>query len=88
LPSTVIGTGPSSVKPAMTKDRQIKSGFNRRRSAGMEHVPDAVWEPLAKQWAKSNVPCLERMATDDEIAAFVLVLASDAPLHDWGANGD
>ena len=27
-----------------------------RRAAGMEHVPDAIWEALAKQWAKSHVP--------------------------------
>jgi NAD(P)-dependent dehydrogenase (short-subunit alcohol dehydrogenase family) len=48
-----------------------------RRSAGMENAPDAVWEVTAKQWAKSHVPGLERMATPDEIAAFALVLASD-----------
>lgn len=48
-----------------------------RRSAGMEGVPDTVWEIAAKQWAKSHVPGLERMATPEEIAAFVLVLASD-----------
>jgi NAD(P)-dependent dehydrogenase (short-subunit alcohol dehydrogenase family) len=48
-----------------------------RRAAGMEHVPDAIWEALAKQWAKSHVPGLERMAKAEEIAAFALVLASD-----------
>jgi NAD(P)-dependent dehydrogenase (short-subunit alcohol dehydrogenase family) len=48
-----------------------------RRSSGMEHVPDAIWEVAAKQWAKSHVPGLERMATPEEIAAFALVLASD-----------
>jgi NAD(P)-dependent dehydrogenase (short-subunit alcohol dehydrogenase family) len=48
-----------------------------RRSAGMENVPDAVWEIAARQWAKSHVPGLERMATPEEIAAFALVLASD-----------
>src|SRR5216684_6544299 len=32
-----------------------------RQAAGMEHVPDAIWEALAKQWAKSHVPGLERM---------------------------
>jgi NAD(P)-dependent dehydrogenase (short-subunit alcohol dehydrogenase family) len=48
-----------------------------RRSSGMENVPDAVWEVAAKQWAKSHVPGLERMATPEEIAAFALVLASD-----------
>jgi hypothetical protein len=48
-----------------------------RRSAGMEGFPDAVWEIAARQWAKSHVPGLERMATAKEIAAFALVLASD-----------
>ena len=48
-----------------------------RRSAGMENAPDGVWEVAAKQWAKSHVPGLERMATPAEIAAFALVLASD-----------
>lgn len=48
-----------------------------RRAAGMENVPDAIWEVAAKQWAKSHVPGLERMATPEEIAAFALVLASD-----------
>ena len=48
-----------------------------RRSAGMENVPDAIWEVVAKQWAKSHVPGLERMATPEEVAAFALVLASD-----------
>jgi NAD(P)-dependent dehydrogenase (short-subunit alcohol dehydrogenase family) len=48
-----------------------------RRSAGMEGVPDAVWELAAKQWAKSHVPGLQRMATPEEVAAFALLLASD-----------
>jgi NAD(P)-dependent dehydrogenase (short-subunit alcohol dehydrogenase family) len=48
-----------------------------RRSAGMENVPDAIWEVMAKQWAKSHVSGLARMATADEIAAFALVLGSD-----------
>lgn len=48
-----------------------------RRSAGMENVPDAIWAVAARQWAKSHVPGLERMATPEEIAAFALVLASD-----------
>jgi NAD(P)-dependent dehydrogenase (short-subunit alcohol dehydrogenase family) len=48
-----------------------------RRAAGMEGVPDAVWEVAARQWAKSHVPGMERMATPQEIAAFALALASD-----------
>src|SRR5579862_7071203 len=48
-----------------------------RRSAGMENAPDAVWELAARQWAKSHVPGLQRMARPEEIAAFALALASD-----------
>jgi hypothetical protein len=48
-----------------------------RRAAGMEGAPDVVWEIAAKQWAKSHVPGLQRLATPQEIAAFALVLASD-----------
>jgi len=57
-----------------------------RRAAGMEHVPDAIWEALAKQWAKSHVPGLERMAKAEEIAAFALVLASDDHPYMTGAQ--
>jgi NAD(P)-dependent dehydrogenase (short-subunit alcohol dehydrogenase family) len=57
-----------------------------RKAAGMEHVPDAIWEALAKQWAKSHVPGLERMAKADEIAAFALVLASDDHPYITGAQ--
>lgn len=57
-----------------------------RRAAGMENVPDAFWEPLAKQWAKSHVPGLERMARADEIAAFALVLASNDHPYMTGAQ--
>jgi NAD(P)-dependent dehydrogenase (short-subunit alcohol dehydrogenase family) len=49
-----------------------------RRVAGMGRVPDSVWKVAAAQWARSNVPGLGRMATAEEIAAFALVLASDA----------
>jgi NAD(P)-dependent dehydrogenase (short-subunit alcohol dehydrogenase family) len=57
-----------------------------RRAAGMEGVPDAVWEAAARQWAKSHVPGLERMATPQEIAAFALVLASDDHPYMTGAQ--
>ena len=57
-----------------------------RRMAGMEHAPDAVWELAAKQWAKSNVPGMRRMATPEEIAAFALVLASDDHPYMTGAQ--
>lgn len=48
-----------------------------RRLAGMEGMPDAVWKVGISQWAKSNVPGLQRVATPEEIAAFALTLASD-----------
>jgi NAD(P)-dependent dehydrogenase (short-subunit alcohol dehydrogenase family) len=63
-----------------------------RRAAGMESVPDAVWEVAAAQWAKSHVPGLGRLAKPEEIAAFALTIASDdhafmtgaAPVIDGG----
>jgi NAD(P)-dependent dehydrogenase (short-subunit alcohol dehydrogenase family) len=48
-----------------------------RRAAGMEHVPDAIWEAAASHWAKDHVPGLGRMAKPEEIAAFAVALASD-----------
>jgi NAD(P)-dependent dehydrogenase (short-subunit alcohol dehydrogenase family) len=57
-----------------------------RRAAGMENAPDAVWEVVARQWAKSHVPGLERMATPEEIAAFALLLASDDHPYMTGAQ--
>ena len=48
-----------------------------RRVAGMENVPDAVWQAAAAAWAKTHVPGLSRMANPAEIAEFALVLASD-----------
>lgn len=47
-----------------------------RRSAGMEGVPDAAWTLGAKQWAKSNLPGIKRMATAEEIGAFAVAMAS------------
>jgi NAD(P)-dependent dehydrogenase (short-subunit alcohol dehydrogenase family) len=47
-----------------------------RRVAGMENVPDTVWQLAAAEWARSHIP-LRRMATAQEIAAFALTLASD-----------
>lgn len=57
-----------------------------RRSAGMEHVPDAVWEAAVGQWAKSHVPGLQRLAKPEEVAAFALVLASDDHPYMAGAQ--
>lgn len=48
-----------------------------RRAAGMEHVPDTLWEAAASHWAKEHVPGLGRMAKPEEIAAFAVTLASD-----------
>lgn len=56
-----------------------------RRSAGMEHLPDAVWKLAASEWAKSHVPGLQRMATPQEIAAFALTLASEEHPYMTGA---
>ncbi|GGK99305.1 SDR family NAD(P)-dependent oxidoreductase [Nocardia jinanensis] len=47
-----------------------------RRAAGMESLPDSAWQVFMKQWAKSNVPGLSRLASAEEIAAFALTLAS------------
>ncbi|MFC9896838.1 SDR family NAD(P)-dependent oxidoreductase [Nocardia sp. NPDC127579] len=52
-----------------------------RRAAGMEAVPDDVYQVFMKQWAGSNVPGLGRLATAEEIAAFALTLAS--PEHPY-----
>ncbi len=57
-----------------------------RRAAGMEKVPDSIWEVMAHQWAKSHVPGLGRMATPEEVAAFALVLASDDHPYMTGAQ--
>jgi NAD(P)-dependent dehydrogenase (short-subunit alcohol dehydrogenase family) len=57
-----------------------------RRAAGMEKVPDAIWEVMARQWAKSHVPGLGRMATAEEVAAFALLLASDDHPYMTGAQ--
>ncbi|WP_238947693.1 SDR family NAD(P)-dependent oxidoreductase [Caldimonas brevitalea] len=48
-----------------------------RGLAGMTEVPDAMWQVMARQWAKLNVPGQQRMATAEEIAAFALALCSD-----------
>ncbi|WP_228542299.1 SDR family NAD(P)-dependent oxidoreductase [Nocardia sp. XZ_19_369] len=52
-----------------------------RRAAGLEHLPDDVYQVMMKQWAGSNVPGLGRLATAAEIAAFALTLAS--PEHPY-----
>lgn len=57
-----------------------------RRLAGMMDAPDAVWAIGAKQWAKSNVPGLERMGTPEEVANFALALASDEFPYMTGAQ--
>ena len=57
-----------------------------RLAAGMESAPDAIWEIAARQWAKSHVPGLQRMATPQEIAAFALVLASEDHPYMTGAQ--
>ena len=53
----------------------VNSEFTRRVGGAMD-LPDAVWDAMAATWAKSNVRGLRRMATPDEVAAFVLTVAS------------
>jgi NAD(P)-dependent dehydrogenase (short-subunit alcohol dehydrogenase family) len=48
-----------------------------RKAAGMENVPDAVWQVGLNQWVKNNVPGIGRLATAEEVAALALTLASD-----------
>jgi NAD(P)-dependent dehydrogenase (short-subunit alcohol dehydrogenase family) len=48
-----------------------------RKAAGMENVPDAVWQVGLSQWVKNNVPGIGRLATAEEAAALALTLASD-----------
>lgn len=47
-----------------------------RRVAGMEDVPDAVWQVGSSRWAESNVHGMKRMARPEEIAAFIVAMAS------------
>lgn len=56
-----------------------------RRLAGTESLPDEVWRVAAAQWGKSNVRGLGRMATPEEIATFVLSMASPELTYMTGA---
>ena len=47
-----------------------------REVAGMTAIPDAAWALGAAQWGRSNVPGLRRMARPEEIAAFIVAMAS------------
>lgn len=47
-----------------------------RRVAGMEDIPDAAWKIGAAQWGRSSLVGIKRMATPEEIAAFVVAMAS------------
>lgn len=47
-----------------------------RGTAGMEDVPDVAWRIGAGQWGRTHVKGLKRMATVEEIAAFVVAMAS------------
>lgn len=47
-----------------------------RRVAGMENAPDALWAVGAAQWGRGNVKGLHRMATAEEMAAFIVDMAS------------
>jgi NAD(P)-dependent dehydrogenase (short-subunit alcohol dehydrogenase family) len=56
-----------------------------RRVAGMEGGSDAVWAVGAAQWAKSNERGVRRMATAEEIAAFVVAMVSRELTHLTGS---
>lgn len=47
-----------------------------RGVAGMTAIPDAAWAVGAAQWGRSHVPGLRRMARPEEIAAFMVAMAS------------
>jgi NAD(P)-dependent dehydrogenase (short-subunit alcohol dehydrogenase family) len=57
-----------------------------RRAAGMENAPDALWEIGAAQWGRSNVLGMKRMATPDEIAAFIVAMASPELTYMTGSS--
>jgi len=57
-----------------------------RRVAGMESMPDAVWEIGAAQWGRSHVPGLHRMATPKEIADFIVTICSPELRYLTGAS--
>lgn len=93
--SAALDYGPQGIRvnailPGATNTEMV------RRLAGMIDAPDPVWEAAAEQWAKSNLPTLQRMATPEEIAAFAVDLASDrypvmtgsAQLIDGGQTAD
>lgn len=47
-----------------------------RDVAGMTGIPDAAWAIGAAQWGRSHVQGLKRMARPEEIAAFMVAMAS------------
>jgi NAD(P)-dependent dehydrogenase (short-subunit alcohol dehydrogenase family) len=57
-----------------------------RRAAGMEGLPDSAWRLAMAQWARTNVPGMQRLANPEEIAAFALALASDEFPYMTGAS--
>jgi NAD(P)-dependent dehydrogenase (short-subunit alcohol dehydrogenase family) len=57
-----------------------------RKVAGTEALPDAVWEVGAAQWGRANVPGLKRMARPEEIAEFVVAMASPELTYTTGAS--
>jgi NAD(P)-dependent dehydrogenase (short-subunit alcohol dehydrogenase family) len=52
----------------------------------MENAPDALWEIGAAQWGRSNVLGMKRMATPDEIAAFIVAMASPELTYMTGSS--
>ncbi|MCT7376311.1 SDR family NAD(P)-dependent oxidoreductase [Chelativorans salis] len=57
-----------------------------RRAGGMEAVPDAAWQIGAARWAKSNLHGMKRMANADEMAAFIVAMASPELTYMTGSS--
>jgi NAD(P)-dependent dehydrogenase (short-subunit alcohol dehydrogenase family) len=57
-----------------------------RRAAGMQDLPDSAWQIGAAQWGRSNVLGMKRMATPEEIAAFVVAMASPELTYMTGSS--
>lgn len=56
-----------------------------RRAAGTEAMPDEMWRVGAAEWGKANVRGLKRMASPEEIATFIVAMASPELSYMTGA---
>ncbi|MGW4774423.1 SDR family NAD(P)-dependent oxidoreductase [Nocardia sp. NPDC004278] len=57
-----------------------------RNASPIGNLPDDAYRVAMKQWAKTNVPGLGRLATPEEIASFALTLASGEHPYMTGAQ--